>query len=143
MNKDPSEFPSESAIHPVILVVDDEAALRDITKAGLEASGFQVLLAQDGVEALQQFEAHRNDIGAILMDVVMPNLNGIDAARKIREMDPSAKIILSTGFADCALAEANPDAILPKPYGLSTLRSLVKQVLLGDIFEAQSPTRAC
>lgn len=126
-----------------VLLVDDDVILRECISEVLFAVGFDVIEAKDGLEALRKYEAQRGAVALVIMDISMPRLDGIKATRKIREIDPFAKIILSSGRADPLPPDVVPDALLPKPYTLSALREVVKQVLqrshgLGDGLE-QAP----
>lgn len=116
----------------VVLVVDDEPAVRTTLAMVLESFGLRVIAAQDGIEALERYQAHRGEISLVIMDVTMPRLGGVEATIRLREMDPSAKVILSSGFTNSMVANAEPDAFLPKPYRINTLRELVRHVLYEE-----------
>ncbi|WP_306598127.1 response regulator [Geothrix sp. 21YS21S-2] len=118
-----------------VLFVDDEPMLRQCASEILMASGFEVVLAEDGLEALECYRTHADAISIIVMDLSMPHLNGVEAATQIRELDPRAKVILSSGYTSEVLAGSlrslKPDAFLHKPYTMTSLRDAVLQVLLG------------
>ena len=94
----------------MVLVVDDDAEIRDLTSSYLEASGFEVIHAHDGVEAYQQARAHRPAF--VVLDHRMPRLNGQFTAELIRELLPSAPIVALSGVLLTAPAWA--DAFLEK-----------------------------
>ena len=81
-----------------VLVVDDEDALRAVACGALCRLGFQVLQARDGQEALQVFEANREQIRLVLMDLTMPRMDGEEAFRELRRAGARMPIILSSGF---------------------------------------------
>lgn len=82
----------------VILVVDDEDTVRTVSARLLEAMGFNVILACDGVDALEKYKAHRSEIRAVLMDLTMPHMNGEEAFRQLRILDPELRVLLMSGF---------------------------------------------
>jgi CheY-like chemotaxis protein len=130
---DPSRR-SADAGEGAILVVEDDPDLLSATSTILSMSGFNVLEAKDGVEALSKYRAHQHRISLVLMDVEMPNLGGIEATQKIREIDPSAKVVLTSGYSEHPVNVAHPDAFLPKPYRFDTLCEVVHKVLnVGSI----------
>ena len=116
-----------------ILVAEDNEAIREVAKANLEKLGYRVLLAADGAAALEIFEQERGAIDLVLLDVVMPNLNGPDAYARISAMRPGTPVLFTTGYA----AEASVDklrtckevVILQKPYNPSYLAQKVRQLL--------------
>ena len=116
-----------------VLLVDDDCLLLETTSRLLSALGFQVLEAVDGQDALDQYQAHRDAICLVIMDIVMPRMDGLEAARRIRALDPSAKVILSSGFTDRPITDAAADAFLPKPYRGRALCEAIQQVLQGSL----------
>lgn len=100
------------------LVVDDEPIVREVTATLLGFMGYEVLTAQDGQEALELFEQNRERLRLILMDMSMPRLNGLEAARNILQRDPSLPIVLCSGYpAEIYGLEAVPlSGFLQKPY---------------------------
>jgi len=112
-----------------VLLVDDEPMLRECTAALLTALGFEVIEAVDGQEAVEKFKAHRQALVLILMDAVMPRMGGLEATRQIRELDPAAKIILSSGFMPQAQGPVQPDGFLPKPYRGKDLWEAIRKVI--------------
>ncbi|WP_306601836.1 response regulator [Geothrix sp. 21YS21S-2] len=113
----------------LVLVVDDEEMMRRMALMALTAVGFEVVLAEDGIDALEAFSARHADIAVVLMDVTMPRLGGIEAAEKMREVDPSVKIILSSGYTDKCPEAAKPNAFLPKPYTVDSLFETIRNVI--------------
>jgi two-component system, cell cycle sensor histidine kinase and response regulator CckA len=113
----------------LVLVVDDEEMLRRVNRRILERAGYRVMTASDGVDAVEVFRAHRADIGAIVLDMAMPGMGGAECYAALRAVDPSARVILASGFAlekearDCL--EAGALAFLEKPYSGDRLLELV------------------
>ena len=81
-----------------VLIVDDEAIVRNITNKLLRRFGYQVLMASDGNEAIRIYESKHQDIDVILLDLNMPSLNGRSTVENIRKINPFANIIVSSGF---------------------------------------------
>jgi len=81
-----------------ILVVEDELELRTYLDLTLRCLGYKVELAQDGTEALERLQSERADIAAVLLDFIMPNRDGIDTLREIRQLYPDLPVIMISGF---------------------------------------------
>ncbi len=88
---------------PSVLVVDDNEDLLQTFSLILKRRGFNVDTAENGAAAVDKFKAHPVDV--ILMDIVMPEMNGVEAFRKIREISPRAKVILMTAYSEEELIE--------------------------------------
>jgi len=117
----------------VILIVDDNAEVRNTGQEVLQDIGYTVLKAADGLEAIEQFNTHRHDIALVIMDVVMPRMGGVQAAENIRALDPEAKVIFATGYdKDATLNNDMPsdaNVILSKPYNIVELSRAVREQL--------------
>ena len=108
----------------------------------LQALGYRLLLARDGEEAVRQFAAHQNDISLLLLDVIMPTLDGIDAYEQICKLMPGVPVIFTSGYSDhgpvLASLTIRGARVLQKPYGAMTLGRRVREML--DEVEAAKPT---
>lgn len=93
--------PRTSDLHgrETILVVEDNTAVRALNKAILETFGYRVIEALDGSDALTQFRVHQDEIQLVVMDVVMPKMNGRQAYEEICEIRPEVKVIFMSGYA--------------------------------------------
>lgn len=118
-----------------ILVADDQDMARNVVSRMLQRMGFDSVCAADGEEAVALFRENRESIRACLLDHVMPKMNGIEAYRRIRQIDPGAKVILASGFSKQDLGGEDEiggiNAILSKPYSREELAEVLDQ-LLGD-----------
>jgi PAS domain S-box-containing protein len=116
----------------LILVVDDEAAIREITRSTLEAACYQVLTASDGAEAVALYAQRSVDIKLVITDIAMPYMDGIATIRALRKLNPLIEIIVSTGAGDRSrnhLAKPGVNAVLSKPYTAETLLKTLTEVL--------------
>ncbi|WP_395753059.1 PAS domain S-box protein [Prosthecobacter sp.] len=108
-----------------ILLVDDEAAVREITRQTLESFGYRVLQAGDGVEAVAVFSSRQNEIAAVLIDLMMPLMDGPTAIQILLRLKPGLRVIAASGLdTDHLVAKArNAGArqFLPKPYTAETI----------------------
>jgi CheY-like chemotaxis protein len=116
-----------------ILVAEDEASLREVTKVVLESLGYSVITAEDGEDAIKKFMDNSERIGLVLLDVIMPKKNGKEVSEVIREKSPRIKILFSSGYTldiikSNELTEAGFDFI-HKPYPPSELLKKVREVL--------------
>ena len=114
-----------------ILVVEDEESFVEALVIGLKREGFRVEVANDGVEALEQFEATRPDL--VLLDVMLPRMSGVDVCREIRSRGSRVPIIMVTAKAeeiDTVVAlEVGADDYVTKPYRLRELVARMRAVL--------------
>ncbi len=117
----------------LILVVDDEAPIREITKITLENSNYQVNTASDGIEALALYAQQKNEIKVVLMDMMMPSMDGATTMRAMQKINPQVKIIAVSGLAsNDKVLEATGvglKAFLSKPYTAQELLKTINGVL--------------
>jgi two-component system, cell cycle sensor histidine kinase and response regulator CckA len=116
-----------------ILVVDDEVTVLETTRLMLENFGYQVLMAKNGIEAIALYREHQNRISAILMDMMMPSMDGETAIRGLRDINPQVKIIANSGLALCSQSSLevslSTNACLHKPYPLEALLMTLHEVI--------------
>jgi len=117
-----------------ILVVEDDASLRRLEALGLRRLGYTVCEAADGNEALKQWGLHRDEIGILLTDMVMPGgLSGLDLAERLMDESDSLSVIVTSGYTtERARAETLKDRgiiYLPKPYDVAELARTVRGCL--------------
>jgi two-component system, cell cycle sensor histidine kinase and response regulator CckA len=113
-----------------ILLVEDEPTLRRVARMLLEKLGYRVLEAPSGEAALEIYAERQQDIDLVLLDVVMPGLNGLQTLERLRALDPQVRVILCSGVADTEEASL-PDGVsfMPKPFPLETLSQKVAAAL--------------
>ena len=116
-----------------ILIVDDNTVLIDVTREMLNCLGYRVLCARSGREAIEIYGRHRGDIDLVILDMVMPGLNGGDTFQILQDMDPQVKVVLSSGYSFHDLVkvvmERGIKAFLHKPYSLQELSQKITEVL--------------
>lgn len=110
----------------VVLIVDDEPAVRELLTEYLVPHGFEILQAGNGLEALLQVKRRRP--GAVLLDLMMPRLGGLDALKRIRAFDPSILVVVVTGFLE-------PD-IHRQALALGAAAVLTKPIAADDLLAA-------
>ena len=93
----------ENAEKTIVLVVDDEPTILRTASASLAGIGLRVIVAEDGHEGWEAFTKFQDEICLVLTDIVMPVMNGLELAERIREMRPDMKILLMSGYSDKAL----------------------------------------
>jgi DNA-binding NtrC family response regulator len=114
-----------------ILVVDDEEALRIVLSSELEGEGYQVSNAADGQEAINILNKQEFDL--VLLDIKMPNVDGFEVLKFVKERWPKTKVVMLTGFADLKNAieskKLGAEDFISKPYDLVDLLTTVERVL--------------
>ncbi len=117
----------------LILVVDDEAAIREMNRAALEAYGYRVLTASDGATAIALYAQHQAEVQLVLTDVMMPVMDGLTMIRTLRTLNPDLRVICCSGTSGVgqneALAQLNIQRILTKPLNVEMLLHAVAQAL--------------
>ncbi len=122
----PAHFDPPQANGELIIVADDEPVIAELCRCVLESHGYRAEVASDGVAALALFDQYRSSVRAVVSDLAMPFMDGVDLTRAIRRLDPNVPILIATGAADAmALRRLEPFArvaLLAKPY---TQRGLI------------------
>jgi CheY-like chemotaxis protein len=119
-----------------ILVVDDEEVVRNAAGAALERAGHTVLFAENGHDAVKVFSSARDRIGLVLLDMTMPVMGGEETLGRLREIDGSVTVVLSSGYSEMEVldqfAGQGVAGFLQKPYTASRLLEQVDRVLAGE-----------
>jgi two-component system cell cycle sensor histidine kinase/response regulator CckA len=96
----PVEEDTPQGTGETVLLVEDEETLLTLLQTLLEENGYRVLLARDGVEAVDLFTHHRSEISIVLSDMGLPKLGGWEVLQKMKELEPKVKCILASGYLD-------------------------------------------
>lgn len=113
-----------------ILIVEDEAQARELLKDIVSTSGYEVITAEDGYEAVAAVQKRKFKL--IFLDLRLPNLSGIETLKRIKEIDSSIPIVVVTGYPEDLMAVHNrdgwPATVIPKPFKLSQIREALNMV---------------
>jgi CheY-like chemotaxis protein len=116
-----------------VLVVDDEKLLRAMLQDILETSGYRVLEAGTGEEALEIYNNHKDEIGVIILDIIMPGMGGARALERLKQINPDLRCIVSSGYGvetlDDGLLNGKHIRFVGKPYKSSSVVSTVREML--------------
>jgi len=116
-----------------VLLVDDEEPVRKLAGVMLIRLGYTVLEARDGLDAVEMFRQHTDEIRCVLCDLTMPRMDGWTTLAALRKLSPGIAVILSSGYdKDQALAGDHPEwpqAFLGKPYHLKELDDAIHRAL--------------
>ncbi len=117
----------------LVLVIDDESAVRQITRQTLEIFGYRVLLAADGAEAAGIYAAHRDEVAVVLTDMMMPVMDGPAIIQVLLRINPKVRIISASGISTDSMVSKAINAgvkhFIPKPYSAETLLKTLHQAL--------------
>ncbi|HIP07141.1 MAG TPA: response regulator [Mariprofundaceae bacterium] len=123
-----------------ILLVDDEEVVLEVMQVMLEDLGYQCILAQNGIEAMERFQCHQDDIEIIIMDLSMPCMGGKACIEKLAQVNSDVKIIVSSGYnkedVQPQLKDLNIAGFLHKPCSLEQLYATVKSVVSPHVSKA-------
>jgi CheY-like chemotaxis protein len=119
------------AMSGTVLVVDDEDIVRKVCKGMVESLGMRVLTASDGREAVEVFRQNADGICCVLLDLTMPNMDGMAAFRELVRIRPGVKVVLSSGYTEQdstrRLTGQGLAGFIQKPYSLSKLREALEK----------------
>jgi PAS domain S-box-containing protein len=127
------EIEAPGARTATIMVVDDEAIVRDTTQRALERRGYRVLLAETGQQAVEIFRQHGPEIALVVLDLTMPTMSGEETARYLRAIRHDVPILVSSGYPDDEVARrfsrARVAGFIRKPYTGAQLADRIRAVL--------------
>ena len=116
-----------------VLLVDDEEMIVDVGKRMLEKLGYNVLVAEDGLRAMEIYKGHRQDIDIVILDMVMPNMGGGETFDRIKAIDPDVTVLLSSGYSidgqASEILSRGCNGFIQKPFDLKTLSEALREVL--------------
>jgi len=117
----------------VILLIDDEVMILDVGKALLERLGYQVLVATGGREGLEIYRQSSHKINLVILDMIMPDLNGVETYELLKEMDPRVKVLLASGYTKDGVADGilkqGAHNFIQKPFDIKKLSQKVSDAL--------------
>ncbi|MBI2838032.1 MAG: response regulator [Acidobacteria bacterium] len=122
-----------------VLLVEDEVMLQELVKTFMEAKGYLVLTASDGEEASAIYRTRHEEVALVLCDMGLPKLGGWEAYEKMKEINPSVKVLFAGGYVDSKLREEMMKAgvrdLVQKPYSPNDVLKRIREVLDGSLTE--------
>jgi CheY-like chemotaxis protein len=132
---------------PGVLVVDDEHLVRIMVQMGLERNGFDVWLASDGPEAIELYRKHRESISVVLLDVLMPGLDGPQTLAALRDLNPEVRACFMSGDTGAYevewLRQRGAACVVAKPFLLADLADILRQMIEGRAGGLLPPGGTC
>jgi len=120
-----------------IMVVDDEANIREVLESFLESEGFDVVTAESGASALSALEYEEPHI--VLLDIRMPDIDGIQCLRKLKEMNEEVQVVMMSGFATLQMAQKSLEIgafdYIRKPLSFVHLKEVIQQIRITKFLE--------
>ena len=120
---------------PRILVVDDEEHIVEPTRAMLQSLGYEVFTARSGIEAIETVKRQKDKIGLMMLDMIMPGMSGNETFVKVKQISPSLKVLLCSGYSIDGQAreilDCGCDGFIQKPYTMEQLGEKVNAILCG------------
>ena len=117
----------------IILLVDDDELIVDVAKLMLEKIGYTVFTASSGNEALMHYQMHRNDIDLVILDLVMPDMDGEEVYGKLKKIDSGVTVLLSSGYTiegkAAEILRCGCNGFLQKPFNLKRLSIKIRELL--------------
>jgi PAS domain S-box-containing protein len=116
-----------------ILLVDDEQLIREVSREMLEVSGYNVLLAGSGQEAIDIYKDHQDPINLVILDLIMPEMGGGEVYDRLKEINPGVKVLLSSGYSingeATEIIERGCDGFIQKPFRILDLSQKINKIL--------------
>lgn len=138
----PTAHRAGTANRATVLVVDDDAVVRSTTADILQRHAFTVITVNDGQEAVDTYTAHYTDIDCVLLDLIMPRMNGTEALQRIYRINARARVVLMSGYSEQEamkhVAHTQLAGFLQKPFTVTTLLEMIRQALSQDPPSAKS-----
>jgi len=115
-----------------ILLVDDEEMIRDMTREILAYLGYDVIVASGGEEAIDIFRQKKDEIDLLIVDLIMPKMNGVACFEQIRKLDADVPVVISSGISEITKKESilkmGAAAYIEKPYTIDGLQSILRSI---------------
>lgn len=116
-----------------VLVVEDEEIIRDLIEEVLDIKGYDTIMAEDGIEGLELFEKNCQQIDLVILDIIMPGMDGRELYKRIKTIKPDIKVIITSGYNKSNVKEellkCGADGFLPKPFNIDNVIELLQNIL--------------
>lgn len=125
---------------PTILIIEDEADIRELLEIVLKKENFNVIIAKNGQEGLLTFKKIKNNVDIIVLDLTLPDLNGEELFNLFIDLNPEIDIIISTGVSPNILPQKvikNAARLLKKPYSLDEFIATIKEILVAAVMKSK------
>jgi PAS domain S-box-containing protein len=132
MSPEPASTPASNGGSETILIVDDEQMIRNLGKTILQRQGYEVMLAEDGQEALEIYMRDPQRIDLVILDLTMPRLSGHDTLREMRQINPDVPVLFASGYSAEHMSDTEREGVLGfinKPYRPQELANTVRAAL--------------
>ncbi len=135
---EPSQEGSEEILHgpETILLVDDEEMILEVGSEILRAMGYQVFSAKSGKEAVRIYQEHKGEIDLVILDMIMPGMSGGQTYDRLKELDPSVKVLLSSGYSidgeASEILRRGCDGFIQKPFNIKALSKKIRDLMDGS-----------
>jgi CheY-like chemotaxis protein len=130
--KEKSEITDIMKGREMVLLVDDEDVVADVGDEMLRKLGYEVLVARSGKEAIKTYESKWNKIDLVILDMIMPDMNGGKVYDRIKEINPRTKILLSSGYSidgqAADIMERGCDGFIQKPFSMEVLSETIRKL---------------
>jgi CheY-like chemotaxis protein len=117
----------------ILLLVDDEAMVLQVSQELLEMLGYTVIPARGGREALELYRAHRDEIDMVIIDLIMPDMGGGETYDQLRGLNPHVKVLLSSGYSidgqASEILKRGCDGFIQKPFKARELSQMIRDIL--------------
>jgi CheY-like chemotaxis protein len=119
-----------------VLVVDDEPMVRAFAEEGLKGLGYKVRAAENGQQALEIYARHGQEINCVLLDLIMPEMSGLETYRRLRKLHPQVRVVFASGYSTGEILRDAPDAreaeFIGKPFTLEGLSMVLRKAGVGE-----------
>ena len=116
-----------------ILLIDDEHIIIDLGKELLSQMGYTVLVAKSGEASIELYEANKDEIDMVILDMIMPEMGGGEIYEKLRGIDPDVKVLLSSGYSldgqATEILERGCNGFIQKPFNMRALSQKIREII--------------
>ena len=134
--EDPEELMGAAEKPSHVLIVDDDPMIRQLVTDLLESLEYRVTAQEDGEAAVAYYADHAADVDLVILDMIMPKINGMEIFRAMKKINPGVKVLLSSGYSpdDGAIADlvGQGSPFIQKPYTLNDLSEAVSRLLAAE-----------
>src|ERR1043166_8480186 len=131
--RDGMQAPRSTAAGETVLFVEDEVRQLHLMQTFLQGEGYRVLGAKDGVQALEVYLRHKDEVSVVVLDIGLPKLNGWEAFLRMRQVAPEVKVIFATGYIsaemETGMARGDLSGLIMKPYQLDDVLAKISHAI--------------